>query len=68
MYILICEKLQTHDWHRGKGISKRFWGGGPFIKRGVKGGPTDDYPPHKLTPQRSRFIREGVLIKGRRLV
>ena len=32
------------------------------------GDPTDDYPPHKRTPQRRSFIRGGIIIKGGRLV
>ena len=39
---------------------------GHVIHGGVRGGdPTDDYPPHKMTPQRSQIIRGGVLLGGR---
>ena len=31
------------------------------------GDPTDDYPPHKRTPQRRSFIRGGLLLGGGRL-
>ena len=39
--------------------------GGFFYEGGVRiGDPTDDYPPHKRTPQRRSFIRGVVLLLG----
>ena len=42
--------------------------GGVILSGGGKGGdPTDDDPPHKMTPQRSQIIRGVLLIRGGRL-